>query len=687
MDVSRKIKPYLCFGFNQAKKLGDEYVGRCPLCDRKDHFYVNEKTGLFSCKSCSEEGNTYTFLKTYSNLVYESTTTEEYRELAKHRGLPVKALRDWRLGWNGEHWLLPVLSEKKTCRDIRRWNPKDKKNPMKSTAGCKAQLYGWYRASRLDAGSTIYICEGEWDAIALSWLLWRAGVVNVGVVAVPGQNTFKDEWIDDLKPYHIILCYDNDSPGEAGSVKAFHKLKDNPEEIEVLSWPARFPKSYDVRDFIREQIQEKIGPKKILKNLRAYVVEPEELSRYLDEEDQVEKEEDILENPPSFNETLTVYKKWADMSPDLVNALKIMFAVVLSTKMAGDPLWMYIVGPSGSGKTMLLISLRRNPQSVFVSNVTSKSIVSGFKTKPDPSLLPKWNNKTCVWKDFTEILESRDKDEIYSTLRGAFDGQVHRTFGNAVERIYDNLHFSMLAGVTPAVHGDKKAMLGERFLKFEIFKNINEDTTTQIEAAMSDSGKEDLMARELELAAKNFLARKIDLPRLPEWVKKRIIALSQLTSMLTTVIDREQFGNREVSYMPSPQIGTRIAKQLAKLARFIALVMGHKSVQYEDYLLVEDTAFSTSRKMYLLILSTIAKTGGSATIKEIQLRTRLGWYTISSQINDLHLLGIIDQASIEHTKLKGRPSIKWKLTKKMESLFAFVKLGEKLLKARRRKDL
>jgi len=255
MDVSRKMKPYLCFGIDFAKKMGNEHIGNCPFCDKKNHFYVNEETGLFSCKRCGQEGNTYTFLKEYSNMVYEATTTDEYRALAKLRGLPVKALRDWRLGWDGRRWLLPVLSEKKTCRDIRRWNPRDKKNPMKSTAGCKAQLYGWYKASRLPAGSTIYICEGEWDAIALSWLLWRAGVTKEGVVAVPGQNTFKDDWIDDLKPYYVVLCYDNDVPGETGSVKAFHKLKDSCKGISVLGWPAQFSKGYDVRDFIREQIK------------------------------------------------------------------------------------------------------------------------------------------------------------------------------------------------------------------------------------------------------------------------------------------------------------------------------------------------------------------------------------------------------------------------------------------------
>lgn len=670
--MQKKLSVFQWFGLDFKKATESEHICTCPFCDKRNHFYVNAITGQWDCKACGEGGNVLTFLKKYSTTIYEQTSRDEYRRLAKNRGLPVKALRDWRLGWDGDQWLLPVWSEKKTCRDVRCWNPKTK--IMKSPKGCKVQLYGWYRASKLPAGSTIFICEGEWDAIALSWLLARAGVTNMAAVGTPGANTFKDSWVEDLSRYKIVLCYDNDPAGEQGSLKAYNKLKESAEIIQVLKWPGQASKGYDIRDFIKDRLKQDVPIKKIFKGLKNLLVDAEDMPTYISEEDEVEEQEDeVSDNPPSFEETLEIFEKWADMKPDLVDVLKIMFAVVLSVKVPGDPIWMYIVGPAGSGKTMLLMSLSENSRCIFRSRITAHTLVSGFQRNYDPSLLPKLNKKCFVWKDFTEVLEMRDKDEIYSTLRGAFDGSVIRTYGNGVERVYKNLHFSMLAGTTPAVHGDKKAMLGERFLQFEIFSKGDEDTTDQIKAAMDDVGFEDQMIAEIQIAATRFLARKVYIPEVPDWVKKRIIALSQLTSILRAVVEREQFGDRQVLYIPSPEIGTRLAKQLLKLVQFLALVEGHKKVEYEDYKMIERTAADTSRKMYLRILQSIQGCGGSATISQIAQKMRLNWHVIYRQIEDLYMLRVV-------IAIPGKGKKRWEIEKRVKELLVRSKVGEKPVK-------
>lgn len=676
--MQKKLETFEWFGLDFRKATESEHTSTCPFCDKRNHFYVNDITGQWNCKSCGEEGNIYTFLKKYSTMIYEQTTKQEYRQLAKSRGLPVKALRDWRLGWDGDQWLLPVWSEKKTCRDVRCWNPKTK--IMKSPKGCKVQLYGWYRASKLPPGSTIYICEGEWDAIALSWLLARAGISNAAAVGVPGANTFKDDWIEALQKYKIVLCYDNDTAGEQGSMKTYNKLKEGVVSIEILKWPGQAAKGFDIRDFIKGGFEQDIPIKKIFKRLKGLLVGAEDMALYRDEEEKLqEEEEEILDDPPTFGETLEVFEKWADMNPDLVDALKIIYAVVLSEKLKGDPLWLYLVGPAGSGKTMLLLSLEDSKRCVFRSSITAHTLVSGFQRNYDPSLLPKFKNKCCVWKDFTEVLERKDKDEIYSTLRGAYDGSVTRSYGNGVERNYKNLHFSMLAGTTPAVHGDRKAMLGERFLKFEIFGEGDVDPTTQIEAAMADVGREDIMAVELRAASTAFLSRKIEVPELPSWVRKRIVALAQIVSILRAVVEREQYGSRDVLYMPSPEIGTRPAKQLVKLARFLALVAGHEKVEYEEYKLVEKTAFHTTRKMYLRILQAISDEGGEASISQISLKTRLNWQVIYRQIEDLYLLRVVVAAAQKDKKVKK----KWRIEKHLKTLFEKAMIGQRPEKQRK----
>lgn len=670
--MQKKIKMFEWFGLDFKKATESEYTSTCPFCNKKNHFYVNSITGQWDCKACGDGGNVLTFLKKYSNMIYEQTSKQEYRQLAKARGLPVKALRDWRLGWDGNQWLLPVWSEKKTCRDVRCWNPKTK--IMKSPKGCKVQLYGWYRASKLPRGATIFICEGEWDAIALSWLLARAGVANMAAVGVPGANTFKDNWVEDLVGYKIVLCYDNDPAGEQGSLKAYNKLKESVESIQILKWPGQASKGYDIRDFIKDRLKQAIPIKKIFKGLKNLLVDAEDIPTYISEEDEVEEQEDeVSDNPPDFEETLKIFEKWADMKPDLVDALKVMFAVVLSVKVPGDPLWVYIIGPAGSGKTMLLISLKENSRCIFQSAITAHTLVSGFQRNYDPSLLPKLNKKCCVWKDFTEVLERKDKDEIYSRLRGAFDGSVVATFGNGVVRNYKNLHFSMLAGTTPAVHGDRKAMLDGRFLQFEIFGKDDEDTTDQIKAAMDDVGFEDEMIAETQVAASRFLARKIYIPEVPAWVKTRIVALSQLTSILRVTVEREQFGDRQVLYMPAAVIGTRIAKQLLKLAQFLALIEGHKTVQYEEYKLVEKTAFDTSKKMYLRILQAIENCGGTATISQIAQAVRLNWHVIYRQMEDLYMLRVV-------MAVPGKGKKRWEIEKRVKELLVKSKIGKKPVK-------
>lgn len=670
--MQKKTETFEWFGLDFKKATESEYICTCPFCDKRNHFYVNSITGQWSCKHCGEEGNVYTFLKKYSNMIYEETTREDYRKLAKNRGLPVKALRDWRIGWDGFQWFLPVWSEKKTCRDIRCWNPKTKR--MKSPKGCKVQLYGWYRASKLPRGSTIFICEGEWDAIALSWLLARAGVTNMAAVGIPGANTFKDNWVEDLAGYKIVLCYDNDPAGEQGSLKAYNMLKESAQIVHILKWPGQAPKGYDVRDFIKDRLRQAVPIKKILKVLKKLLVEAQDIPTYISEEDELQEQDDeILDNPPTFEETLEVFEKWADMKPDLVDALKIMFAVVLSVKVPGDPLWIYIVGPAGSGKTMLLISLSESSRCIFQSAITAHTLVSGFQRNYDPSLLPKLNKKCCVWKDFTEVLERKDKDEIYSRLRGAFDGSVIATFGNGVVRNYKNLHFSMLAGTTPAVHGDRKAMLDGRFLQFEIFGKGDEDTTGQIEAAMDDVGFEDQMVAETQVAATRFLAREVYVPEVPDWVRKRIIALAQLTSILRVTVEREMFGDRQVLYIPAAVIGTRLAKQLLKLAQFLALIEGHKKVEYEDYKLVEKTAADTSKKMYLRILQSIQDYGGSATISQIAQKMRLNWHVIYRQIEDLYMLRVV-------MTVPGKGKKRWEIEKRVKALLVRSKIGKKPVK-------
>ena len=58
-----KKEKYYPKGIDKVIRTGSQWNGTCPLCYKQDKFYMNMYTGLWDCKSCSETGNYFQFLK------------------------------------------------------------------------------------------------------------------------------------------------------------------------------------------------------------------------------------------------------------------------------------------------------------------------------------------------------------------------------------------------------------------------------------------------------------------------------------------------------------------------------------------------------------------------------------------------------------------------------------------------
>lgn len=88
---------------------------------------------------------------------------------------------------------------------------------------------GWSRSG----GNRAVICEGESD----SWAMWHAvRGLNIDVYALPsGAASWKDAWLEDLKPYQeVLLCFDNDRAGKQALDKATRKVGfDRAKELRV----------------------------------------------------------------------------------------------------------------------------------------------------------------------------------------------------------------------------------------------------------------------------------------------------------------------------------------------------------------------------------------------------------------------------------------------------------------------
>lgn len=678
IEIPRKLLPFGCHGIEFEGESGTTHLSAdCPFCGKAKHFFAARETGQWKCQSCGEQGNIVTFLGRVAAETHAETATIYWSQLAKNRGIPAAAFKRWKLGFNGREWLIPYFSETGTVRDIRRWIPGTRQ--VMSTTGCHVGLFGAAELAKAPAGVKVWVCEGEWDAIALRWALDEADRKDEIVVGVPGASIFKAEWTEWFRGKHVHLMYDNDDAGDAGSKRAAAILRGVTFSLEFLCWSDALPKGYDVRDFVKAGLIGKWPAKKIVKQL-CLRLKPKH--RHDTAADDAPDGPTAPAGPPiTFPELLEVFRRWLLMDADMENALRVCLAVCLSEQLPGDPLWFYLVGPPGSGKTAVLNTFRKSDSCLFRSTLTPASLVSGFQRTPDPSLFPLMQAKTAIFKDATELfsIHPAAREEIWSIFRGAFDGYVYKQFGNGVVREYDPLHFSLLMGVTPIIHGDSTATLGERFLKFEMVKGVGFNAEEQIWAAINNISREGRMEEELTMAVNRFLLRRVNVDHVPEvpiWAKRRVVALAQLVGMLRARVDREQWGEREIKYRPAHEVGTRLAKQLVKFASMVAAVADEASLSPENFALVERVAFDSAIGFHLDMVMALMKFGSGATQEEIAESSRLPRTNIQRKLEDLFLLGIVRKEKgrgpgpiIQGTARRGAPPTKYFMCDRIAELW------------------
>jgi hypothetical protein len=387
---------------------------------------------------CGESGNVITFLGKIARQAADETGKLKLAELARQRGLPAGVLRDAGLGFRDGEWLVPCFSERGTVRDIRRYDGKK----LMSTAGCKSQLWGADKLASAQEGTLVLLCEGEWDGMAARWLLRDSDTDGIAV-AVPGATVFKPEWAGLFAGKRVVTVYDHDDAGDRGQIKAEKALRGVAAELSHVCWPESMPDGYDLRDFARKRVLE-IGAKKAFDELMS-------LSRATPRREVGDGSGDHpgesasgkfkdadLPDGVTFDDVVTAFRKRLLIDDEFVSAIKFCMAVAFSNDVKSTPVWAYLMGPAGIGKTELLTSMIGSSRAVFRSTVTPKCLVSGFRGEgdKDPSLIPKLKGKTLVAKDFTEVLNLPEiqQKEIYSTLRGAFDGYVDKTFDNGGNR-------------------------------------------------------------------------------------------------------------------------------------------------------------------------------------------------------------------------------------------------------------
>ena len=636
-----------------------EFIGDDPFA-KPGHgikkFSVNRLNGLWSGMSTGLSGNIPKFfeLKSKANeMRFRGTVAQT---LATQRSLPIRALRAWRVGWDGRQYTIPADACGKTY-DLRRYSIGGK---TQSTSGAHASLSG----ITVSNSEIVYLAEGEWDGIAV-WEMLQAAIERGGeppaipasVYSAPGATTFPSHAVDLFRDKKVRVLYDADEAGMRGTLRIQRLLNGIAREITYINWPEGLPDGYDVRDLYKEK-----GAETAWTTIHSLLKPtcPGGSGGAPDGAPPIAEELAKLVGPGlAPEEVLKQYRKYLYLpNPEV---LDVLYGSVFANRLDGDPLWLFLVAPPGGTKTELIMSLADGPLIRTISSLTPRTLVSGaVSSNPhisDPSLLPQLNGRVLGIKDFTTILAmpQQTRDEIFGILREVYDGRFEKSWGTGISRRYDS-KFGIIAGVTPVIEkfGSSASVLGERFLKYRIPRTTRlAADDSLIDAALANLNRETEMRAELQKTARAVLDRPLgEIPAFPKAFRTKFRKLAQWVASLRGVVSRERF-SQQVEFKPMVEVGTRLAKQFAKLAQGIAIYRFRPEVDENIYQIILSVARGTIPDRVEEIIRYIYLRGaegnpgkhiglldGCAVI-DIAKGARLDAATVRLVLQDLELLRIV----------------------------------------------
>ena len=654
----KKLRVFETHGVIFSGTRGEEHYGLCPFTGKEDKFYVNETTLLWDSKTEGVGGDIPKFLFLIAKQNVEQLTISIKRRLSSQRNLPDEAFKFWGTGWDGHRYTWPVRNAKGIVQDIRHYQLG---KSMMSTAGCTTCLMGaeWLTKKPKDP---VYLCEGEWDAIALKWLLTKLRRPGV-VLCVPGVGTFKQEWVPWFNGRTIHVLYDADEAGENGDLLVQKRLGEVSKKITYTHWPDSVDRGFDTRDWIIHGAVDRDTPDECFSALtKLFETKPRKRIPPIEgdsgsAENDEEKASDWT-HPPSLDQLREVFNKWLFLKD--TDAIETVMAVHLSQIIDGPPIWMFLVAPPGGAKTEIIGSLSLCDQTYMTSSLTPHALISGanFKNMPDPSLIPRLDGRVMVVKDFTSILSMRDadKDEIFGILRDAYDGRCGKVFGTGVERNYKS-RFTVLAAVTPSIYdlSSQHQSLGERFLKFSSGHNLKHSSEREIiRRAIDNINRETEMKWQLSDVVRSFLdarlqwASSLDLemfPSIDEDYKERLIYLGMFGARLRGTVSRDSYRHDIMTSRPSAEVGSRLGIQLAKFVKSLSLIHKHKKCGEQEYRIVKkiilDTIPQRVEDMIRTLIVNNSNDKDAFTTQELARFTRYPLATVSRLLQDLHVLDIV----------------------------------------------
>jgi hypothetical protein len=345
-------------------------------------------------------------------------------------------------------------------------------------------------------------------------------------------------------------------------------------------------------------------------------------------------------------------KKWLYMSPEDYVVLEFVLAMYKSHEMdhENSPLWGIVVGPSSGGKSEFLRALLERNDVFHLSKATPNSFVSGWRIKKkgkvdkDPSLLLLMDGKVVVIPDFSPILSQRPeaRNEILGFFREAYDGKISDGKGNLGNVVYRS-RFTLLTAATSKIDelGGEISELGERFIRIRF---RGKDGMLKARQASQNVPHVAQMRSELKEALSTFFLGlgKMNEVVLSDGLRERIADLATFTAQARSPVYRDRY-TRDVTNNPVPEEGGRLAIQLCKLVRAVALVRGRKEVTRADVTFIERVAEDCLPPNRLTIIQQLRKDPTRKwTGHELAKKLKASTTGVRRDLEDLQLLGTLD---------------------------------------------
>ena len=155
----------------------------------------------------------------------------------------------------------------------------------------------------------------------------------------------------------------------------------------------------------------------------------------------------------------------------LDSSLSSLLAVVCSTKLQGDQLWLRLIGIPGSAKTTFCAAIGTNKEYCKeISQLTG--LHSGYDdgSGRDFSLMDRLNLKTAILNEGDVLLKAASRDSILSELRDIYSGYTNSDYRHKEAQSYEGLRIAFILAGTPKIRLLNASALGDRFLDCVIYQ-------------------------------------------------------------------------------------------------------------------------------------------------------------------------------------------------------------------------